>query len=224
MGLETFTGKVSDLVATNPPGTDPKSQGDDHLRGIKTTIIGQSVNMQLGQSATATQNFTFTTGLDGTMKLARGNVGATTQDVMTVSAAGKVAFTQNKEPAFAAVADGSQTIPATPTKILFQTERFDTDNCFASSRFTPTVAGYYQLNAGLAANASSTQCGVYIQKNGVTQASLFLADNASFCSVIMQMNGTTDYAEAFGYLGTPGLTSNATFGGTQFSGSLVRPA
>lgn len=95
MGLETFTGKVSDLVATNPPGTDPKSQGDDHLRGIKTTIIGQSVNMQLGQSATATQNFTFTTGLNGTMKLARGNVGATTQDVMTVDAAGVVAFPQS---------------------------------------------------------------------------------------------------------------------------------
>ena len=95
MGLETFTGKVSDLVATNPPGTDPKSQGDDHLRGIKTTIIGQSVNMQLGQSATATQNFTMNTGLDGTMKLARGNVGATTQDVMTVASNGIVTFPQN---------------------------------------------------------------------------------------------------------------------------------
>jgi len=94
MGLETFTGKVSDLVATNPPGTDPKSQGDDHLRGIKTTIIGQSVNMQLGQSPTATQNFTMTTGLNGTMKLARGNVGATTQDIMTVDANGKAVFPQ----------------------------------------------------------------------------------------------------------------------------------
>jgi hypothetical protein len=125
-------------------------------------------------------------------------------------------------PAFAAVADGSQNIPATPTKILFQTERFDTNNNFASSRFTPTVAGYYQFNAGLAASTASSQCGVYIQKNGVTQASLFLADSSSFCSCLMYMNGTTDYAEAFGFLGTPGLTSNADFGGTQFSGALVR--
>jgi hypothetical protein len=39
MGLEVFTGKISDLVITNPPGTDPKSQGDDHIRGIKKTMV-----------------------------------------------------------------------------------------------------------------------------------------------------------------------------------------
>lgn len=35
MALETGN-YISDLVAANPPGTDPKSQGDDHLRLIKT--------------------------------------------------------------------------------------------------------------------------------------------------------------------------------------------
>lgn len=37
MGLESGT-YVSDLVETNPPGTDPKSQGDDHLRLIKSVL------------------------------------------------------------------------------------------------------------------------------------------------------------------------------------------
>jgi hypothetical protein len=37
MGLETGN-YISDLVATNPPGTDPKSQGDDHLRLIKDVL------------------------------------------------------------------------------------------------------------------------------------------------------------------------------------------
>jgi len=93
MSLETFTGKVSDLVPANLAGTDPKSQGDDHLRGIKTTIIGQSVNCQIGQSITPDNNFTLTAAADnGTAKLARGNAGATIQDIMTVDAAGKVAF------------------------------------------------------------------------------------------------------------------------------------
>ena len=93
MGLETFTGKVSDLVPANPSGTDPKSQGDDHLRGIKTTIIGQSINCQLGQSSTPAHNFTLTAAADdSTMKLARGNAVATTQDIMTVDTAGKVGF------------------------------------------------------------------------------------------------------------------------------------
>ncbi len=56
------------------------------------TVVNQ---VQLGDSATATQNFTLQTNVDGTAKLARGNAGATTQDILTVDAAGKVAFPQN---------------------------------------------------------------------------------------------------------------------------------
>lgn len=37
MALESGT-YISDLVATNPTSTDPKSQGDDHLRLVKSTI------------------------------------------------------------------------------------------------------------------------------------------------------------------------------------------
>lgn len=37
MALETGD-YINDLVVTNPPGTDPKSQGDDHLRLIKDTL------------------------------------------------------------------------------------------------------------------------------------------------------------------------------------------
>ena len=51
----------------------------------------KSTNVQLGQSNTATQNFTLTAAAaDGTMKLARGNQGATTQDVLTVDASGNL--------------------------------------------------------------------------------------------------------------------------------------
>lgn len=51
-------------------------------------------SIQLGNSNTATQNFVWITNLDGTCKLARGNNGATTQDIITVDTNGKVAFTQ----------------------------------------------------------------------------------------------------------------------------------
>jgi hypothetical protein len=37
MSLESGT-FISDLVATNPTSADPKSQGDDHLRLLKSTI------------------------------------------------------------------------------------------------------------------------------------------------------------------------------------------
>jgi hypothetical protein len=51
-------------------------------------------NVQLGNSGTATNNFTFAPATNGTFKLARGNAGATTQDIMTVDAAGTVSFPQ----------------------------------------------------------------------------------------------------------------------------------
>lgn len=38
MPLESVT-HVGDLVATNPSSNDPKSQGDDHLRAIKTALL-----------------------------------------------------------------------------------------------------------------------------------------------------------------------------------------
>jgi len=55
----------------------------------------KSNSIQIGQSATATQNFTLSvpSSPDGTIKLARGNSGATTADVLTVDASGNVTTT-----------------------------------------------------------------------------------------------------------------------------------
>lgn len=55
----------------------------------------KSNSVQIGQSATATQNFTLSvpSSPDGTIKLARGNSGATTADVLTVDASGNVTTT-----------------------------------------------------------------------------------------------------------------------------------
>lgn len=47
-------------------------------------------SVQLGDSATAANNFVWQTNVDGTAKLARGNVGDTTQNILTVDAAGNV--------------------------------------------------------------------------------------------------------------------------------------
>jgi len=63
MGLEVFTGKIADLVPTWPTGTDPKSQGDDHLRGIKLTIQ---------QDCVAKGEFELNPGIGGYQKLPSG--------------------------------------------------------------------------------------------------------------------------------------------------------
>lgn len=53
-------------------------------------------NVQLGDSATATQNFTLTAAAaDGTMKLARGNAGATTQDILSIDASSNLSTGQS---------------------------------------------------------------------------------------------------------------------------------
>jgi hypothetical protein len=62
-------------------------------------------------------------------------------------------------PAFSAYQSSGQTLSsATATKLNFQTEEFDTNNNFDSTtnmRFTPTVAGYYQVNGGLSNNTGT---------------------------------------------------------------------
>jgi len=55
MSLETYTGYIKDLVVTNPTSTDPKSQGDDHLRGIKDTLATQFSSFTVGTDLTMTE-------------------------------------------------------------------------------------------------------------------------------------------------------------------------
>jgi hypothetical protein len=54
MALETAT-YISDLNASNPPGADPLSQADDHLRLIKSTVKATFPNITGVVSATQSQ-------------------------------------------------------------------------------------------------------------------------------------------------------------------------
>jgi hypothetical protein len=60
---------------------------------LNVSVI-KSIMHQLGLSGDPAKNFTLSVPAapDGTMKLARGNAGATTQDILTVDANGMVAF------------------------------------------------------------------------------------------------------------------------------------
>ena len=54
MALESTT-YINGLVATNPTGTDPKSQGDDHIRLVKSAIKNTFPNITGQVTATHTQ-------------------------------------------------------------------------------------------------------------------------------------------------------------------------
>ena len=54
MALESTT-YIDGLVTTNPTGTDPRSQGDDHLRLIKSTLRSTFPNVAGAMTATHTE-------------------------------------------------------------------------------------------------------------------------------------------------------------------------
>ena len=137
-------------------------------------------------------------------------------------------------PAFSAYADGTtQTLTdLTYNKVLFQTEEFDTNSNFASSRFTPTVPGYYQINAQVLLGLSAiTTAQVSVFKNGATfkegtRMLLSGSSNALAVSALVYLNGSTDYVEA--YVAPSGSSPNILGGGNQqinyFQGSMTRGA
>ena len=142
-------------------------------------------------------------------------------------------------PAFSAYAAAiGQTITSdSQQKVLFQTEEFDTDNCYANSRFTPTVPGYYQLNSQVRLDGASGtgEMMLVIWKNGseykrgTNQSGTQIATNfyALTVSSLVYANGTGDYFEIYVQ---QGLGSNVTVTAvgavniTWFNGCMLRGA
>ena len=113
------------------------------------------------------------------------------------------------------------------TKIIWTNEVFDTNDNFANSRFTPTVSGKYQFALTAWCNTTTSICEVGIYKNGTNVADSWggaAGGNyaSGHVSVILDMNGTSDYVEAY----VNGGNSTAIFGNTaqtNFSGALLSP-
>jgi hypothetical protein len=135
-------------------------------------------------------------------------------------------------PAFSAYASGATTVPnVTNTKILFAAEEFDTNSNFASSRFTPTVAGYYQINATLYGLNTTGVGQLLVYKNGVLTlgGAIVPAASAIGClpsvSALVYANGSTDYFEIYFYQNSgSSTTTSASQSYTYFQGFLARSA
>jgi hypothetical protein len=135
-------------------------------------------------------------------------------------------------PAFSAYLGSNQTVTqSTWTKLNINTEEFDTDSNYNTTnyRFTPTVAGYYQVNTLLTVqNTDQTYNVAGVFKNGSEfKASSTSAEAGSYrvsFSCLVYLNGTTDYIELYGQTtgGAPTFGSGAN--GTSFSAVLVRAA
>ena len=139
-------------------------------------------------------------------------------------------------PAFSAYKSTNQSISSNVfTKVQFQTEEFDTNSNYdnvTNYRFTPTVAGYYQINSLVYMQAASSLvrvlCNLYkngaIAKFGNDNIAVSGTEGRGLLSTIVYLNGSTDYLEM--YILTAGTTLTATAGAdnTYFQAAMIRSA
>ena len=115
--------------------------------------------------------------------------------------------TSTSFPTFRAYRATDQTLTSGAwTKVILNTEQWDTNSNFdptTNYRFTPTVAGYYQINAlGYCYNNGGNN-GNYmlaIYKNGAQYVSWMELDQTGaqqFISTLVYFNGSTDYVELY---------------------------
>ena len=160
---------------------------------------------------------------------------------VTFPAVTGTAMVSGNMPAFSAYLSSNQSVSnATFTKAQINTEIFDTHSYYDNTtnyRFTPLVAGYYQVNACVALDSTTTNPTfgrTAIYKNGTNYATSTMSASASasntlspMVSTVIYLNGSTDYLEVYGY--NNGATGplfyvNGTILYTHFSASLVRAA
>jgi hypothetical protein len=160
-----------------------------------------------------------------TIQSAGTNVATISSTGLTMNS-GNIVQASTAAPAFSAYASSGTAISGgVATKITQDTEEFDTNNNFASSRFTPTVAGYYVINCGCNVPASNYGT-AEIFKNG----SVYKrgnngggAINSSYVSSIVYLNGSTDYVEFYFTDGSSVTTGNGQ-PNSYFNGCFVRSA
>jgi hypothetical protein len=155
--------------------------------------------------------------------------------ILDLPAASGTVMVSGNQPAFSVSKSAAQTVTSGVfTTITYDVKEFDTNNNFASNRFTPTVAGYYQINAAYQISGAAPGF-LLIAKNGSdgtagSKRGAWLS-NANFqdmhVSVLVYCNGTTDYIEIFMYhtLGsavTPQGNSQGSI--SWFDGTLIKAA
>jgi hypothetical protein len=128
-------------------------------------------------------------------------------------------------PSFGVGLTSEQTITAnTLTKVAFDQEDWDTNTNYDSTtyRFTPTTAGYYQINF-VVQTSGATSGRIY--KNGSEFMRIgytALSNDPINGTSLIYCNGSTDYIEA--YVNSTSTTVYSTDSVCYFSGSMTRSA
>jgi hypothetical protein len=198
--LSDSTSTTSSVLAATP--TAVKSAYDLANGAIPKTLIDAAGDLIVGTAADTAGRLAI--GTAG--QVLKVNSGATALEWGAGGGASGPAFS-----VFRATTSQSFTAGVN-TKVQWNGETFDTDNCFDSTtnyRFTPTTAGYYQINCSIYFdNATADYTLVSLDRNGV-QYRRFFSDSVGASgasaggSAIVYLNGSSDYLEIY-------VESNAT--------------
>ena len=161
----------------------------------------KSKKLQVGTDASASNNFTIYQPAtpDGTLRIGVGNADSPTE-VGRFTSAG---YKPSDPIAFKAYQSTDQSINSGVfTKLTIDTVDFDTCSGYDTSnyRWTPTVAGYYQINGKFQIKAGAQMLSV-LRKNGSDEEwGMYTTGSiSSTVSTVVYMNGSTDYVELYGY-------------------------
>ena len=139
---------------------------------------------------------------------------------------------QDAGPTFFAYKSSAQSLSTGNQKITYDTTRWNVDSAYdtSTSRFTPQVAGYYQINAGwYVVTSLETEGVVYLFMNGSNYSMVCnliggAGVRAFTGSQLVYMNGSTDYLEVYAYINRALTTNSGGDTATFFTGALVRKA
>jgi hypothetical protein len=217
------TGSAGDFVVN----------GNLTAAGVTDTGALSAASLVVSGNETIGGTLTLNGSVSGSVIIsAPATAGSTTVSFPATTAAGTVMVSSNM-PAFSASLSSGQNISnSTDTVVLYDTKTFDTATAYntATGRFTPQVAGYYQINVNIQLSGSSiTLASSIIRKNGNTAA--FVGTSAfSFYSTpyrfsgstLIYCNGSSDYIDTTAYVSA--TSGHNVVAGSVFSGYLVRAA
>jgi len=197
---------------------------------IDSTPIGSTT-----PSTVKTTALTVTGATSGTLAIAATAIAGT--NTATFPAATGTVMVSGNMPAFSAYLGSTQSVSAgVTTKVQFNTINFDTNSNYNTTnyRFTPTVSGYYQINAGVTMQQVTNGGYITIYKNGVGYATnscgAYTGNTypAPCVASIIFLNGSTDYVEIYitttasGSVNLGVSSPMGTNDASYFNGSLIR--
>jgi hypothetical protein len=138
-----------------------------------------------------------------------------------------IALGNASSPAFFVNKNGvDQAVGGAFVKLTWPNKVFDTTNDFNSNQFKPSVAGNYIITLDVQCSncGASGATAATIRKNGIQVAESYVSNQggnpSAAVSTVVNMNGSTDYVEAYAY-NFNGTTITGNIDLTHFTGALV---